>query len=117
MPAPQRRLPPVQTSLNEERRPPRRRAIYMILGNLSANKTPAIRAWAQRHHVELCFTRTNASWAATIFAVELVGGSPMMPTRRRPSTTVAAPAGARRRWDSCCVATDSYRRQAGSCRS
>jgi hypothetical protein len=37
--------------------------IYVILDNLSANKTPAIRAWAARGKVELCFTPTNASWA------------------------------------------------------
>jgi hypothetical protein len=36
------------------------------LDNLSANKTPAIRAWAQRANVELCFTPTNASWANPI---------------------------------------------------
>jgi transposase len=42
--------------------------IYVILDNLSANKTPAIRAWAARHKVELCFTPTNASWANPIEA-------------------------------------------------
>jgi transposase len=40
--------------------------LYVILGNLSANKTPAIRAWAERANVELCFTPTNASWANPI---------------------------------------------------
>jgi hypothetical protein len=40
--------------------------IYVILDNLSANKTPAIRAWAARHNVELCLTPTNASWADPI---------------------------------------------------
>jgi hypothetical protein len=40
----------------------------VILANLSANKTPAIRAWATRHKVELCFTPTNASWANPIEA-------------------------------------------------
>jgi hypothetical protein len=38
------------------------------LDNLSANKTPAIRRWAQRENVELCFTPTNASWANPIEA-------------------------------------------------
>src|SRR2546430_12045316 len=38
------------------------------MDNLSANKTPAIRAWAQRANVELCFTPTNASWANPIEA-------------------------------------------------
>src|SRR5690242_4739796 len=42
--------------------------IYVILDNLSANKTPAIRRWAARHKVELCFTPTNASWANPIEA-------------------------------------------------
>ena len=40
--------------------------LYVILDNLSANKTPAIRAWAGRANVELCFTPTNASWANPI---------------------------------------------------
>ncbi len=40
----------------------------MILDNLSANKTPAIRAWAARHKVKLCFTPTSASWANPIEA-------------------------------------------------
>src|SRR4051794_41173258 len=40
--------------------------VYVILDNLSANKTPKIRAWAARHHVELCFTPTYASWANPI---------------------------------------------------
>ncbi len=42
--------------------------IYVILDNLSANKTPAVRAWAARHKVELCFTPTYASWANPIEA-------------------------------------------------
>jgi len=42
--------------------------LYVILDNLSANKTPAIRAWAQRANVELCFTPTSASWANPIEA-------------------------------------------------
>jgi len=41
--------------------------IYVILDNLSANKTPAIRAWAARHKVKLCFTPTSA-WANPIEA-------------------------------------------------
>ena len=32
------------------------------MDNLSANKTPAIRRWAKRDNVELCFTPTNAAW-------------------------------------------------------
>jgi transposase len=42
--------------------------LYVILDNLSANKTPAIRAWAERANVELCLTPTNASWANPIEA-------------------------------------------------
>jgi transposase len=42
--------------------------VYVILDNLSANKTPKIRLWAARHKVELCFTPTYASWANPIEA-------------------------------------------------
>jgi hypothetical protein len=42
--------------------------IHIILDNLSANKTAAIRRWAQRTNVELCYTPTNASWANPIEA-------------------------------------------------
>jgi transposase len=42
--------------------------IYVILDNLSANKTPAIRRWAARNKVELCPTPTSASWANPIEA-------------------------------------------------
>jgi transposase len=42
--------------------------LYVILDNLSANKTPAIWAWAGRANVELCFTPTSASWANPIEA-------------------------------------------------
>jgi transposase len=42
--------------------------IYVILDNLSANKTPAIRTWAKRNKVELCLTPTSASWANPIEA-------------------------------------------------
>ena len=42
--------------------------LYVILDNLSANKTPAIWRWAGRANVELCFTPTNASWANPIEA-------------------------------------------------
>jgi hypothetical protein len=33
------------------------------MDNLSASKTPVIRARATRHKVRLCFTPTSASWA------------------------------------------------------
>jgi transposase len=42
--------------------------IYVIMDNLSADKTPAIRAWARRNKVRLCFTPTSASWANPIEA-------------------------------------------------
>ena len=42
--------------------------IYVICDNLSANKTPPIRAWAKNHKVHLCFTPTSASWANPIEA-------------------------------------------------
>jgi DDE superfamily endonuclease len=40
--------------------------LFVILDNLSANKTPAIRRWADQANVELCFTPTSASWANPI---------------------------------------------------
>jgi len=42
--------------------------LFVILDNLAANKTAAIRRWARRENVELCFTPTNASWANPIEA-------------------------------------------------
>jgi hypothetical protein len=42
--------------------------LFVIMDNLSANKTPAIRRWAQRENVELCFTSANASRANPIEA-------------------------------------------------
>jgi transposase len=42
--------------------------LFVIMDNLSANKTPAIRRWAQRENIELCFTPTNASWANPVEA-------------------------------------------------
>jgi transposase len=42
--------------------------IYVIMDNLSANKTPPIRTWAKKHKVQLCFTPTSASWANPIEA-------------------------------------------------
>jgi hypothetical protein len=42
--------------------------LFVIMDNLSANKTPAIRRWAQHENVELCFTPTNASWTNPIEA-------------------------------------------------
>jgi hypothetical protein len=42
--------------------------IYVIMDNLSANTTPAVRRWAARHKVELCLTPTYSSWANPIEA-------------------------------------------------
>ena len=42
--------------------------VYVILDNLSANTTPAVRAWAAAHNVELCLTPTYSSWANPIEA-------------------------------------------------
>ena len=42
--------------------------LFVIMDNLSANKTAAIRRWADRANVELCFTPVNASWANPIEA-------------------------------------------------
>ena len=42
--------------------------IYVIMDNLSANTTPAVRTWARRNKVELCLTPTYASWANPIEA-------------------------------------------------
>ena len=42
--------------------------IYVIMDNLSANKTPPIRAWAKKNKVRLCFTPASASWANPIEA-------------------------------------------------
>ncbi len=42
--------------------------IYVILDNLSAHKGQAIRDWAKRNNVELCFTPTYSSWANPIEA-------------------------------------------------
>ncbi len=42
--------------------------IYVIVDNHSANRTPAIRAWAKKNKVELCLTPTSASWANPIEA-------------------------------------------------
>ena len=42
--------------------------LYVVVDNLSANKTPAIRGWAGRANVELCFTPVSASWANPIEA-------------------------------------------------
>ena len=49
---------------------PRQRAarLSVILDNLAANKTPAIRRWARRENVELCLTPANAPWANPIEA-------------------------------------------------
>ena len=42
--------------------------IYVVMDNLSANTTPAIKKWAAAHKVELCLTPTYSSWANPIEA-------------------------------------------------
>ncbi|MFD8564585.1 hypothetical protein ACFV1N_45595 [Streptosporangium canum] len=44
--------------------------IDLICDNLSANKTPAIRAWAAADKVEICLTPTSASWANPMYLVD-----------------------------------------------
>ena len=42
--------------------------LFVILDNLAANKTPAIRRWARRENAGLCLTPANASWANPVEA-------------------------------------------------
>ena len=42
--------------------------LFVILDNLAADKTPAIRRWARRANIELCFTPVSASRANPIEA-------------------------------------------------
>jgi hypothetical protein len=37
--------------------------LFVLMDNLVANKTPAIRRWARRENAGLCFTPADASWA------------------------------------------------------
>ena len=64
--------------------------LFVILDNLSANKTPAIRRWAQRENVELCFTPVNASWANPIEAQFGPVRTFVMSVSDHPSHTVLA---------------------------
>jgi hypothetical protein len=47
------------------------------MDNLSANKPPAIRRWAQRENAELCFTPANASWASSADRLEVLPRLPV----------------------------------------
>jgi len=62
----------------------------VTLDNLSANKTPAIRAWCMRSKVELCLTPTNASWANPIEAQFGPPRSSTMANSYYPNHTVLA---------------------------
>jgi hypothetical protein len=42
--------------------------LFVIMDNLVANTTPAIRRWTRRENAGLCFTPANASWANPIEA-------------------------------------------------
>jgi 2,5-diketo-D-gluconate reductase A len=59
--------------------------IYVIMDNLSANKTAAVRTWAAAHNVELCFTPTYASRANPI---EAGTGSTRFARHSRPASPV-----------------------------
>ncbi|MFJ3365672.1 IS630 family transposase [Streptomyces anthocyanicus] len=62
--------------------------IYVIMDNLSANKTPAIRAWAQKNKVELCLTPTSASGANPIEAQSGPYATSSWATSTHPNHTV-----------------------------
>ena len=64
--------------------------LFVILGNLPANKTPAIRAWAGRANVELCLTPANASWANPVEAQFRPLRTFVMGASDHPSHTVLA---------------------------
>jgi hypothetical protein len=70
--------------------------IYVIMDNLSANKTPKIRIWSAAHNVELCLTPTYASWA-----------NPMRPSSGRCAASSWAPrtTPTTRRWPGGCRTT------------
>jgi hypothetical protein len=68
--------------------------IYVIMDNLSANKTPTIRAWAKKNKVELCLTPTYASWANPIEAQLGPLRTFVMGDSNHP-TTPCSPAGCR----------------------
>jgi hypothetical protein len=60
--------------------------VYIILDNLSAHKGTAIRSWAVRSKVELCFTPTYSSWANPIeahFGVKDLRGCRIQPPEPR----------------------------------
>ena len=64
--------------------------LFVICDNLSANKTPAIRARAKRANVELCLTPTNGSWANPIEAQSGPLRTFVMGASDHPSHTVLA---------------------------
>lgn len=64
--------------------------IYVIMDNLSANKTSKIRAWAAKNRVELCLTPTYASWANPIEAQFGPLRSFVMSASNHPNHTVLA---------------------------
>jgi transposase len=64
--------------------------VYVILDNLSANKTPKIRTWAAANKVELVLTPTNASWANPIEAQFGPLRSFVMGASNHPNHTILA---------------------------
>ena len=76
--------------------------LFVILDNLSASKTPAIRRWAKRENVELCFTPVNASWltrsrrnsgryAPLSWAARITPATPCWPASSRITCAGATP--------------------------
>ena len=63
---------------------------HVILDNLPANKTPAIRARAKRASVELCCTPASASWANPVEAQSSPLRAFVMGDSSHPSHTVLA---------------------------
>ena len=64
--------------------------LHVILGNLPANKTPAIRARAKRASAELCCTPASASWANPVEAQSGALRTFVMGVSNHPSHTVLA---------------------------
>ena len=64
--------------------------LFVIMDNLAANKTPAIRRWAKRENVELCLTPASASWANPVEAQFGPVRTVVMGVSDHPSHTVLA---------------------------
>ena len=71
--------------------------LFVIMDNLLANKTPAIRRWARRENAGLCFTLMNASWANPIERSS-VRSAPLSWGTRTTGITPRWPGGCRTTW-------------------